>query len=178
MKWSIFDTLILFSIIALINCKGIKRVWCRSEENCELNIFHPSTIPEDISLDNIIIAKKYNKKFNNLLKTGEILLPDVHESLLTFDKFILKNAFVSHSSSPKFLHHLQTHQSKYDVEYNKVGKKVFLQFMKQGFSNGKINNIIDEISGVFMKSNLKAADAHDVIMMVVKNLCDCKLILV
>uniref|UniRef100_A0A0N5BFY8 Protein LTV1 homolog n=1 Tax=Strongyloides papillosus TaxID=174720 RepID=A0A0N5BFY8_STREA len=163
MKWSIFYILILFSTITLVNCKGIKPVWCRSEESCELNIFHPSTIPEDVSEDNIIIAKKYSKKFNNFLKTGEMLLPDVHESLLTFDKFILKNAF--------------THKSKYDVEYNKLGKKVLLQFMKQGFQNDKINNIIDEISDIFMKSNLKAADAHNIIMMVVKNLCYCKLIL-
>uniref|UniRef100_A0A0K0G464 Protein LTV1 homolog n=1 Tax=Strongyloides venezuelensis TaxID=75913 RepID=A0A0K0G464_STRVS len=151
------DTLISYQ--TLYNTKGglCKPVWCRSEESCELNIFHSSTIPEDVSEDNIIIAKKYNKKFNNFLKTGEMLLPDVQESLFTFDKFILKNAF--------------THKSKYDVKYNKLGKKVLLQFMKQGFPNDKINSIIDEISDVFMKSNLKAADAHNIIMMVVKNLC-------
>lgn len=176
MRYSILFILFLFSIIIFINCKSLKRVWCRVEESCDLDILHPSTIPEDVSEDNIILAKKFNKKFNDFLKTGEILLPDVHESLLTFDKFILKNAFVSHSSSPLFLHHLQTHSSKYDVEYRKLGKKVFQQFLKQGFLNEKINIIIDEISNVFMKSNFKATDAHNVIMMVVKNLCDCKVI--
>ncbi|CEF65290.1 Protein LTV1 homolog [Strongyloides ratti] len=162
MRYSILFILFLFSIIIFINCKSLKRVWCRVEESCDLDILHPSTIPEDVSEDNIILAKKFNKKFNDFLKTGEILLPDVHESLLTFDKFILKNAF--------------THSSKYDVEYRKLGKKVFQQFLKQGFLNEKINIIIDEISNVFMKSNFKATDAHNVIMMVVKNLCDCKVI--
>lgn len=93
---SIIILLLLFSLTTFTSCKSLKRVWCRVEDSCDLEIFHPSTIPEDVSEENLIIAKKYNKKLNKFLKTGEVLLPDVHESLLTFDKFILKNAFVSH----------------------------------------------------------------------------------
>lgn len=159
---SIIILLLLFSLTTFTSCKSLKRVWCRVEDSCDLEIFHPSTIPEDVSEENLIIAKKYNKKLNKFLKTGEVLLPDVHESLLTFDKFILKNAF--------------THPSKFNVEYRKIGKKVLQQYGIQGVVDQNIFSVIDEISSIFMKSNFKATDAHNIIMMVVKNLCDCKVI--